>query len=367
MCRLLLIVCALSLYTHVSAQTKTCSKDKIEPILDLNTITKCSVEKSDNTEEEKVSVKVVSRKRILRKRDKATGIVTNSYSHKLVNLKDKISKMNELEFDKTGGHKIIPFNFVEEIPLFKECQIVSLDDQDKCFREQLTAHIRKNFKYPEKAYEEAIQGRVYVYFLIDKEGNISQIKSKSPFKGEILGEEAERIVKELPKFIPGKHNGAPITVKYGLPITFKIPGVKPSNIEEDKIKETKKVEVKEVEVIDENKYAFYELESIPQFKTCGNDLSIQCFNRQLIQHIQEYFDYPESALDDDIQGIVNIKFVVNRKGDIVNIETDGPENGEVLEEAAVNLVKKLSRFQPAVKNGKKVNAKYGFPISFSLK
>lgn len=353
----LLVLCALSLHAQISAQSKTCSKENEEPLLDLNSITKCSVEKSTEADSktEKVMVKVISRKRVLRKRDKATGIVTNNYTHKLANMKKKISKINGLNFDKTGGHKIIPFNFVEEIPLFKACESVSLTQQEKCFKKELSLHIRKNLKYPEDAYDNGVQGRVFVHFLIDKQGSIGQMKIVSPYKGEELGREAERIMKKLPKFIPGKHSGNAVTVKYGLPIAFRIPGVKPTNIK--KVKKVKSIE---------KTYTFNQLQKIPQFTSCNSNESIKCFNKQLISHIQENFAYPASAIEDDIQGTVNVDFVVDTKGEVINIKTSGPENGKVLEYAAKNLVKKLPKFKPAVKDGKKVNAKYSFPISFSL-
>ena len=61
-----------------------------------------------------------------------------------------------------------------------------------------------------------------------------------------------------------------------------------------------------------------------------------------------------------------VKFVVNTKGDVVNIEAKGPANGADLEQAAKELVEKLPTFKAAEKAGKKVNTRYSFPVVFKL-
>ena len=349
----ILIICT----TQIIAQSnKTCDKQE-EVALDLNSITKCSIEKDDaENKEAKVAVQVTSRRRVVRKRDEATGIMTNDYSHKLNKIKEKAEVVN-LSIDKSAGMKVIPFDYVDEIPLFKDCESVATYRQEKCFKEELSNHIRKNLKYPESSYDRGIQGRVLVHFIIDKEGNVDKMKIVSPYKGEELGKEAERIMKKLPKFIPGKHSGTPVTVKYGLPITFRIPGVKPSNIR----KEPKKEVVTTI-------YDFKDVERIPQFKSCSSsgDSSLDCFNKNLVEHIQDNFAYPTEAIDKNIEGKVYVKFVVNTDGEVVNIEAKGPTDGASLEKAAKELVEKLPEFKAAEKNGKKVNTSYEFPVVFKL-
>ena len=82
--------------------------------------------------------------------------------------------------------------------------------------------VQSNLKYPEIAKKNGVQGRVVVQFLIKKDGSIEEIKiyrSRHP----ALDEEAIRIVKTFPKFIPGKRNGVPVDMWYTLPINFKLP------------------------------------------------------------------------------------------------------------------------------------------------
>ena len=84
----------------------------------------------------------------------------------------------------------------------------------------MNKHIRKNFRYPEIAQEMGIQGRVYVNFIISKDGSITNIRMRGPDKN--LEKEAERIISKLPAMIPGKQRGRPVRVPFSIPITFRL-------------------------------------------------------------------------------------------------------------------------------------------------
>ena len=88
----------------------------------------------------------------------------------------------------------------------------------------LMKYIADHLKYPPVAMENNIQGRVVIQFVVTKTGKIGEVKvarSKDPD----LDNEAVRVVKTLPDFIPGKMNGQSVNVWYTLPITFKLQGV----------------------------------------------------------------------------------------------------------------------------------------------
>jgi protein TonB len=116
----------------------------------------------------------------------------------------------------------LPFAVIEDIPLFPGCETVPKSKRLDCFNEKMAAHIKKNFSYPQRAAEDGIQGRVSIQFMIDKQGNVTNIQMRGPKGGELLEKEAERIISKLPKFTPGKQRGKPVKVKYGLPINFKL-------------------------------------------------------------------------------------------------------------------------------------------------
>jgi periplasmic protein TonB len=122
--------------------------------------------------------------------------------------------------DENSETTELPFAIIEEIPVFKGCGEIDKNYRNDCFNLKIADHIRKNFKYPKKAVRDDIQGRVNVTFIIDKEGNIGNIKTRGGHT--VLQEEAYRIVSLIPKMKPGIQKGKPVRVKYGLPINFKL-------------------------------------------------------------------------------------------------------------------------------------------------
>ena len=88
----------------------------------------------------------------------------------------------------------------------------------------LVKWIAEHMHYPEVAQENGVQGRVVIQFVVTKTGDVGEVKvarSKDPD----LDKEAVRVVKSLPKFIPGKMNGQPVNVWYTVPVTFKLQGI----------------------------------------------------------------------------------------------------------------------------------------------
>ncbi len=88
---------------------------------------------------------------------------------------------------------------------------------------ELYKWLSKNIRYPEMAAQNNIQGRVTVQFVVEKNGSVGEVKVVRG-KDPDLDKEAVRVVKSLPKFIPGKMNGQNVRVWYTLPINFKLQG-----------------------------------------------------------------------------------------------------------------------------------------------
>ena len=90
-----------------------------------------------------------------------------------------------------------------------------------CFEQKISEHVVKNQIYPKEALDLGIQGRIIVYFVIDENGEITDIKTSKKKGNKILEKEAIRIISLLPKMTsPGYANGKPVKVKYMQPITF---------------------------------------------------------------------------------------------------------------------------------------------------
>ncbi|MBR5038973.1 MAG: energy transducer TonB [Prevotella sp.] len=101
------------------------------------------------------------------------------------------------------------FDVVEQMPSFPGGQAA------------LMQWLSSNMKYPTIAAENGVQGRVIVQFVVEKDGSVTDVhvaKSVDPS----LDKEAARVVKAMPKWIPGKQNGSAVRVKYTVPVTFKL-------------------------------------------------------------------------------------------------------------------------------------------------
>jgi protein TonB len=88
--------------------------------------------------------------------------------------------------------------------------------------DSMYAYIVKNLKYPELAKEKGIEGRVFVNFIIEKDGSISNVKILRGIGGG-CEEAAVEMVKNMPKWKPGKQRGKPVRFQFVLPIKFELP------------------------------------------------------------------------------------------------------------------------------------------------
>ena len=101
------------------------------------------------------------------------------------------------------------FDMVEQMPTFPGGQA------------ELLSFIGKNLKYPTIAQENGTQGRVICQFIVGKDGTVRDVqvvKSLDPY----CDKEAIRVIRSMPRWIPSKQNGKPVTVKYTVPITFRL-------------------------------------------------------------------------------------------------------------------------------------------------
>lgn len=115
----------------------------------------------------------------------------------------------------------VPFAVVEQVPIFPGCEgIKDNNELKKCFETKIINHVKEHFKYPETASDLGVSGKVYVFFQVDSKGKIAGVKSRGP--DDSLINEAERIVKLLPKMTPAMQRGTPVKVPYSLPIMFKL-------------------------------------------------------------------------------------------------------------------------------------------------
>ena len=101
------------------------------------------------------------------------------------------------------------FQIVEEMPSYPGGERALLE------------YVAKNIKYPQIARETGIQGRVFVGFVVEPDGSVSNVKILRGIGGG-CDEEAMRVIKSLAKWKPGKQRGKAVRVSYQIPVVFKL-------------------------------------------------------------------------------------------------------------------------------------------------
>ncbi len=100
--------------------------------------------------------------------------------------------------------------------------VVEIDPEFPGGIDAMYRFVKDNIKYPQAALDNNIQGRVYVTFVVEEDGSISNLRLARDIGGG-CGNEAIRVVKMMPKWTPGKQGGKPVRVQYNLPVGFTLP------------------------------------------------------------------------------------------------------------------------------------------------
>ncbi len=85
----------------------------------------------------------------------------------------------------------------------------------------LMQYLSSNIKYPVVAQENGVQGRVVVSFVVERDGSITDVQVARSVDPS-LDREAQRVVRSMPRWIPGKQNGQAVRVKYNVPVAFRL-------------------------------------------------------------------------------------------------------------------------------------------------
>ena len=122
------------------------------------------------------------------------------------------SKAGEITAESSAPKKVFTgkvYDIVEQMPSFPGGPA------------ELMKWLGSHVQYPAIAQENGVQGRVIVAFVVEKDGSVTDVtvvRSVDPS----LDKEAARVVRQMPKWIPGKQNGAAVRVKYNVPVIFKL-------------------------------------------------------------------------------------------------------------------------------------------------
>ncbi|MDD6889932.1 MAG: energy transducer TonB [Bacteroidales bacterium] len=177
-----------------------------EEILNTEKFTELLVQKDEDVKEEIKSADDV--------KDTSTALGSTDFDKGTDDLNIVREHKNEVIVEEK--HEVVEdtkvFTSVEQMPQFPGGEA------------ELLKWISTHIKYPAIAMENNVQGKVVVQFVVTRDGSIGEVKIARG-KDPDLDKEAVRVVRTLPKFIPGKMNGQAVNVWYTLPINFKLQGV----------------------------------------------------------------------------------------------------------------------------------------------
>jgi TonB family C-terminal domain len=131
--------------------------------------------------------------------------------------------LNEAPIDVNAGQEIVaaPIETVKEIAQEDE-PVFQAVEQMPSFpggQDEMMKYLSKNTQYPQTAAENGIQGTVFVQFVVDKNGRITDVKVIRGVDPE-LDKEAVRVAKSMPAWLPGKQNGEAVRVAFTMPVKF---------------------------------------------------------------------------------------------------------------------------------------------------
>ncbi len=190
-------------------------------------------------------------------------------------------------------------------------------------------YIIENMQYPGAALKAGVEGTVFVRFVLNEEGKAEDVKTINSLMGG-CNEEAIRLIKNMPAWLPGKQNDTPVKVWCNLPVTFILkPGYRVP--------------------VDTTLIHYFSPE--PSF--------------DLGSYLEANLRYPDEARDNDIQGRVIVRFLINNNGTISNFRIlKGVTKS--LNQEAIRVIKGMPTWMPGLFKGNPVESHFTLPINFRL-
>ena len=160
---------------------------------------------------------------VIKKDEEVTDEDEMKSQEELTESKVTISIADVKGTDEEGGVDIADLKqVVTEAPVEEEVfDMVEQAPQFPGGPAELMAYLSKNIRYPVIAQENGISGRVICQFVVSSDGSVRDIKVMRGVDPS-LDKEAVRVIQSMPKWIPGRQNGKAVSVRYTLPVTFRL-------------------------------------------------------------------------------------------------------------------------------------------------
>jgi TonB family protein len=241
-----------------------------------------------------------------------------------------------LLFTFNGYAQLDKWENEEEVVEEPYCQFPEIAPEFPGGFDSLKRYISKNLIYPEICIEMGIQGKVFVGFIVEKDGSVSNVKILRGID-PVMDREAKRCIRSLPKWTPGKCDGKIDRIKQVVPVIFELPEEKPITI------------VTEEEIVD-----FPDVDA----KFPGGPVA-------LFEFLSENMVYPDH-IDPMENSRLIIEFVVEKDGSITNPIVQKGISAE-MDKNAIELINKMPNWEPAKFQGKVVRSRVRIPFNINLK
>lgn len=216
--------------------------------------------------------------------------------------------------------------------------------------DQMKKFIASTLIYPKEASEKNIEGLVVHTFVVEKDGTLTNFKCIH-HADPALDAEALRILQMMPPWRPAKLNGKSVRSTAYVPMYFRL---------NKNAKQTKSIASKPVAksnpALAVNEEVLAIVDKMPQFP--GGE-------KKLSSYLSNQIKYPDPEYQRGIEGRVVCAFIVDREGNIHNIEVIEGEN-EALNREAVRVLSTMPKWEPGENEGQKVNVKCLLPIEFKI-
>jgi len=192
----------------------------------------------------------------------------------------------------------------------------------------MLTYLVKNMRFPLAAYTNGVSGTAYVNFIIETDGSVSDVLVLKPI-GYGCDEEATRLVSQMTGWEPGEQDGKKVRVRSNVPVYFK-------------------------EELYPDSRIYMDLDTMPIFP--GGSV-------ELISYIESELVYPENARSANINGVVNVDFVIEKDGNVSNV-TINNSLGYGCDEAAAKVILRSPKWEPGYYLGKPIRSLLSVPVNF---
>jgi len=209
--------------------------------------------------------------------------------------------------------------------------------------------IGQHFKYSNQMIENKVNGIIEVQFVVEIDGSVTHVKAKNDL-GFGAAQAAEDVVKSDKKWKPGVYNGKPVRVAFTLPLKIVAMRFPVPIVAEDNVPNVKRQENNNSRSPNTIFTAVEVAPSPPQGMS------------EFIKYIGANYVYPDEAVDQGVNGVVEVSFLVEKDGSLSNFEIKRDLKYGT-GQAAIDVLKKYpEKWKPGIQSGRSVQVAYTLPI-----